>query len=638
MIKFIRIYISLFLLLCSSTAFATNRTVGTAGDFDPASYGGDVADAIEACAAASSDGDHCKIISGTYNNVGAIYINDTMTAETFLEPVTDGAVIFTGAITFRISGDYWTIRGFEFSGLTYGTGSPLFVLQADNIDISDHYCHDNGDTTDASTKFVTIGFADADADDAHIHHNRLDNHNGKFIHTDMTGGPSGAVIEYNYVGNVARNDAAQVTSMQLGDGVTETALNATVRYNVFEKFYGDSTGEFLEVKANGVTVEYNIFLNCDYLSLRTGNDNIIRYNWFIGTGSDRARGMRIYGDGHIIHNNHFQGLQNGGGKNSYAIWLQVSNYPAGTFSREPARNCKIYFNTIANFKGYAPVLFGGQTAGYGDEADEKITGNTFKNNIFENNSSSYLLWFISSDGYSPVTTDTWTTNILDKGSASDLCAGDEGDDCPTSQIESDPSFTTRSTEYGSVNILPSSGSNALGAGTHDASYVTDIWGNTRSNPPDIGSHEYSAGNIVNHILQTTWVGPTWYEGFDYAIFDMSPEQNSTGVALNPTITFETPIGAATWDIYFDKDTNPPTTLVADDSTTESYSPAELSVLSDYYIRIDITDGNGDVFIGTVYHFTSAVGPPVEQSSVVGGMIASDHAGDLLHSDNAGNLK
>lgn len=60
----------------------------------------------------------------------------------------------------------------------------------------------------------------------------------------------------------------------------------------------------------------------------------------------------------------------------------------------------------------------------------------------------------------------------------------------------------------------------------------------------------------------------------------------------------------TYDVYFDQGTNPPTTLVSDDQTADSYQSAELDYETTYYWKVEAKDTAGLTTPGPVWSFTT----------------------------------
>lgn len=99
----------------------------------------------------------------------------------------------------------------------------------------------------------------------------------------------------------------------------------------------------ISVKASRVTLKYNTIRNCPaQFTLRHGNFNEVYGNYFINTP-----GLRIFGDDHIIHSNHFEncsiGINIGNGGAEVADGAPLTSHD------RPDR-VLIAFNTLVNNK------------------------------------------------------------------------------------------------------------------------------------------------------------------------------------------------------------------------------------------------------------------------------------------------
>ncbi|MGL1904220.1 MAG: hypothetical protein OCC49_18945 [Fibrobacterales bacterium] len=85
--------------------------------------------------------------------------------------------------------------------------------------------------------------------------------------------------------------------------------NNIVRMNLFENILMED--EIISSKSTGNKYLNNVFKNCrGGLSLRHGNDNVVMGNVFMRGNefNDNMSGLFIMGEGHIVVNNYFQGL------------------------------------------------------------------------------------------------------------------------------------------------------------------------------------------------------------------------------------------------------------------------------------------------------------------------------------------
>src|SRR5688572_4171141 len=286
----------------------------------------------------SKPGDIILLKKGVYTSASDILINKTGTKD---KPITieaeqAGDVTITGRGGFNLisPASYIVIRGFRFTheaskarcspGSSFcrwtqnifetpGTGDYLTIAGSDHeVDFNTFQ------NKDSLGKFIAIkGVGSQVAQRLWIHHNYFKKHKNQ--------------------GN--RNGAE---ALQFGlSGFSLSSSNSIVEYNLFEDCAGEN--ELISVKASRVTLRYNTLRNCPaQFTLRHGNFNQVYGNYFINTP-----GLRIFGDDHIVHSNHFENCRiainigNGG--------AEVADGAPLTSHDRPDR-VLIAFNTLVNNK------------------------------------------------------------------------------------------------------------------------------------------------------------------------------------------------------------------------------------------------------------------------------------------------
>jgi unsaturated chondroitin disaccharide hydrolase len=203
----------------------------------------------------------------------------------------------------------WTQNVFE----TPGTGEYLTIAGSDHQ--VDHNLFRNKDSLG---RFLAIrGSGNQIAERLWIHHNY-------FKTQKSMGGRNGA------------------EALQFGlSGLSLSSSNSIVENNLFEDCNGEN--ELISIKASRVTVRYNTIRNCPaQFTLRHGNFCEVYGNYFINTP-----GLRIFGDDHIIHSNHFEncsvGINIGNGGAEVADGAPLTSHD------RPDR-VLIVFNTLVNNK------------------------------------------------------------------------------------------------------------------------------------------------------------------------------------------------------------------------------------------------------------------------------------------------
>src|SRR4029453_8726572 len=173
-------------------------------------------------------------------------------------------------------------------------------------------------------------------------------------------------IHHNYFKtqkNQGNRNGAEALQFGLS-GFSLSSSNSIVEYNLFEDCDGEN--ELISIKASRVTVRYNTIRNCPaQFTLRHGNFNQVYGNYFINTP-----GLRIFGDDHLIHSNHFEncsiGINIGNGGAEVADGAPLT-------SHDRPDNCVITFNTLVN--NTRNYFMQGRSNGLG------ATNTVFANNI-----------------------------------------------------------------------------------------------------------------------------------------------------------------------------------------------------------------------------------------------------------------
>lgn len=97
-----------------------------------------------------------------------------------------------------------------------------------------------------------------------------------------------------------------------------------VEDNIFDQCDGEI--EIILVKSLYNTIRRNLFYESDgMLTLRHGNYNTVRDNFFIGNGKKNAGGVRIIGEHHTVSNDYMQGLRGTGIMSAISIMNTVEN-------------------------------------------------------------------------------------------------------------------------------------------------------------------------------------------------------------------------------------------------------------------------------------------------------------------------
>jgi poly(beta-D-mannuronate) lyase len=334
----------------------------------------------------------------------------------------------------------WTRNVFE----TPGTGDYLLIAGTDHqVD------YNTFQNKDSLGKFIAVkGAGSQIAERLWIHHNYFKTHTNQ--------------------GN--RNGAE---ALQFGlSGFSLSSSNSIIEHNLFEDCAGEN--ELISVKASRVIVRYNTIRNCPaQFTLRHGNFNQVYGNYFINTP-----GLRIFGDDHIIHSNHFENCRiainigNGG--------AEVADGAPLTSHDRPDR-ISIVFNTLVNNK--TNIVQTHRNNGLGS------TAITVANNIVQGGGPAASI-------VGPSKNPVWEGNIIFNT--------DGGGDMPAGSYQViDPKLSRGAS--GEYHLQR--GSPAINAGRKTYSFVTtDMDAQPRIAPLDTGADELSTASVKARILNPNDVG------------------------------------------------------------------------------------------------------------------------------------
>lgn len=414
-------------------------------------------------------GDVIIVADGVYTTTTdiTIKISGTKKAPITIAAKNAGAAEITGKSGFRLdSGSaYIVIKGFRFThaaskaksaaGSTFcrwtqnifetpGDGENLTIAGNDNeVD------HNTFQNKNAMGRFIAIrGSGKQIAERLWIHHNYFKDHKDQ-------GGKNGA------------------EAFQFGlSGFSLSSSNSIVEHNLFEDCAGEN--ELISIKASAVTIRYNTIRNClAQFTLRHGNFCKVYGNYFINTP-----GLRIFGDDHIIHSNHFENcsiainIGNGG--------AEVADGAPLTSHDRPDR-VLIAFNTLVINK--TNIVQTARKDGLGS------TFVTVANNIIVGGGPAASI-------VGPSKSPSWEGNIIFKT--------DGNGDMPRGSYKNvDPKLAQD--VNGEYHLQR--GSPAVNAATGKFTAVTvDMDGQQRTSPFDIGADEVSNDKVIARVLKPSDVG------------------------------------------------------------------------------------------------------------------------------------
>ncbi len=255
----------------------------------------------------------------------------------------------------------------------------------------------------------------------------------------------------------------------------------TVEENLFEGCDGEI--EIISSKSGENIYRANTFRNCDgMLTLRHGDRNVVDGNFFFGGGKPNSGGIRIIGEDHVVTNNYIEGVKRG------AFWITCGVPNSALNQYYVAKRALIAFNTVVDSAGPCLDLANGLG---GSGRTLKPDGITVANNLLLPGPGGQLLQGEAGDGW------TWQGNLT------------TGSDPRRPGIRS----VELKFERGASGLLrPVSGSPLQRAAEGSfASVQTDIDGQPRTTPGDVGSDQLSSAPTTRRPLTARDVGPAWFK-------------------------------------------------------------------------------------------------------------------------------
>jgi poly(beta-D-mannuronate) lyase len=416
-----------------------------AGEAWPASRRATTTEELTAALAQAAPGDTITVASGMYTGPIVVAAAGTREARIVIASETLGGATLAGASGFRFAptAGYVTLRGWKFvhgGTLTMDLGSHHLQVTRNDFQLQN-----------ASGAIRIQGL------DQEVSYNIFQHKTsaGAMISVDASGrdhaGTQRPFIHHNHFLDHA------FTGGNGGECIATWGQITRIEQNLFEKCNGDP--EMISMKASDAFVRFNTFRDSTrgQFTLRYAKNVLVEGNFFINT-----RGMRMYGPGHKIINNHFENNQTG---------MAIAHAtPTGYL---PIQNMLIAHNTLVN----SPVRGqGGQVA---------PDGVTFVNNILQGSSF---------EAGADWTNTKYEGNIASGGSISGMPAG--GYRMVSPQLMRD----------GRGVFRPGPGSPAIDGAAGSYGVMTDAEGQPRDKA-DVGADEVSMAPASYGPLTAGDVGP-----------------------------------------------------------------------------------------------------------------------------------
>ena len=224
------------------------------------------------------------------------------------KPVTvRSQVAWTGESSLRLHGAYGVLDGFTFKNGSLKSGH---VIRVDGSHHRVTRCTiENYNPAEIDVRYPWLSL--------YGHHHRVDHcrlaskkHSGNMLVVWLVG--DGEVGSHRIAGNhfvdMVRGDGNGFEALRIGTSeFSLKSAHCVVSGNLFENCDGEI--ELISNKSCDNLYERNTIVGCaGALTLRHGNNCIVRENLILGDGDRRSGGIRVIGAGHQIIGNHIEGV------------------------------------------------------------------------------------------------------------------------------------------------------------------------------------------------------------------------------------------------------------------------------------------------------------------------------------------
>ena len=472
-----------------------------------------VASAAQIANALSSaePGDVLVMQDGVWNNqqiefaaIGASSAPITLRAQT------PGGVKLTGSSKLTISGDWLVVDGLRFEDGQLGPSEHVVRFQgplgeAKNSRFTNSSIV-NYNPPDINTRYFWVSL---EGENNRVDHNYFSGQSHSGVTVTVWRDSNDADhhrIDNNHFANRPAGNENGFETIRIGTSTHADSDSFTlVENNLFERVDGEI--EIISSKSGHNTYRFNTFReSAGTLTLRHGNDNTIKGNFFLGEGKDASGGVRVTGERQTIVNNYFHDLD-GRAEGAISITAGVVDPEPGEYVQ--VRDAIIAHNTIVDVNRAAITFDSGLGSSNRTLLAESVT---VANNLIQSGQDPL---FEGSEGVGW----TWQGNLA-FGQSLGPKAGDAG------VAVIDPKLTVD--QDGLYRLQANSPARDSASTVSGVSVSEDFEGQPRLGLADIGADEFSGLGIARKPLSAGDVGPSW----------LSPPANEVGSCTNGVCLFQ----------------------------------------------------------------------------------------------------
>ncbi|MBP5637545.1 MAG: polysaccharide lyase 6 family protein [Bacteroidales bacterium] len=349
--------------------------------------GGDITvsdlDSFNAALKSASPGTIILWADGTYSDVAVkMQASGQDGAPIILRAQTPGKVVFTGRSSITLNGSYLVAEGFSFTDLDTSVKGTVLTCSKGSHDCRFSYCKIDGKSSKPSevdTKWVSLYGTHNEIS----HCTFLEKKNmGCLLVVWMEDGivPEHSILNnyfYRPYTHYDDNGKARNSQESIRIGTSDFSMSPAkciVKGNHFYRCHGERA-EIISNKSCFNLYEGNLFEEGEgSLTLRHGNDCVVRGNYFLSGGKTEVGGVRIIGERHLVENNYFFNLTGTNYKAALCVVKGESN--AALNGYWTAKDCTVRNNLFVDCQQGFVINYGARDTQDSAPVNLKITGNT----------------------------------------------------------------------------------------------------------------------------------------------------------------------------------------------------------------------------------------------------------------------
>lgn len=353
---------------------------------------------------------------GTYTDVAIkMQASGNENAPIVLRAQTPGGVVFKGVSSISLQGSFLVAEGFSFTDLDTSVKGSILTFAKGSTDCRITNCKIDGKSSkvsDVDTKWVSMyGMRNEISHCTFLEKKNM----GCLLVVWMEDGivPEHKISNnYFYRPYTHYDDAGKARNGQesIRIGTSDFSMSparCTVKGNHFYRCHGERA-EIISNKSCFNVYEGNLFEEGEgTLTLRHGNDCMVRGNFFLSGGKSQVGGVRIIGERHVVENNYFLNLT--GTEYKAALCVVKGESAAALNGYWTAKDCIVRNNLFVDCRQGFVINYGARDTQDSAPVNLQVIGNKIIS------SKTYMLSVNVMEG-TPVDAVKWDGNIIYGGS------------------------------------------------------------------------------------------------------------------------------------------------------------------------------------------------------------------------------